>query len=676
MSTETLLYIVLAFIAALAVAIFFYSVSVKQGKRLRWLLSFLRFVSVFSLLLLLINPKFKQQRVFEEKAALVVAVDNSSSVVNLEQGQNAQAMIEFIKNNEALSERFDIDYFAFGESLQEQDTFGFNESQTNIAKALSSLSEVYKDKNAGYLLITDGNQTFGSDYEFTTRTIKDPIFPVILGDSTVYADLKIQRLNVNRYAYLNNKFPVEAIVVYEGQETVNTRFAITSGNSTLYSEAVRFSAENRSKTFNFTLPANSVGVKLLKAQIQPIPSEKNKVNNTKDFAIEVIDQKTKVAIISDILHPDLGVFKKAIETNQQREADILKPLNVGDLDAYQMIILYQPTTRFNKVFEDINTLGKNYLLVTGPKTDWRFLNRIQPNFTGDVIGQSDDVQPIVNKNYPSFALDEVDFQDFPPLQASFGEVNFLKAYETMLFNSISGVQTNDPLLATIEENDQRTAILFGEGIWRWRAQSYLNDTNFEEFDNFIGKLVQYLATGKKRDRLSVSYDSFYYGGTSVKVSAQYFDKNYVFDDRVSISITVKNQENQQSSTFPMILKSRNYVVDLSTLPAGTYDFTISAEGKNISRSGTFSILEYDVEKQFLNANVSKLRAAANNTNGEALFADEQASLAALLLGDDRFIPIQKSEENVVPLIDWKYLLAIIVLALGMEWFIRKYNGLI
>jgi hypothetical protein len=31
---------------------------------------------------------------------------------------------------------------------------------------------------------------------------------------------------------------------------------------------------------------------------------------------------------------------------------------------------------------------------------------------------------------------------------------------------------------------------------------------------------------------------------------------------------------------------------------------------------------------------------------------------------------------VVPLIDWKYLLAIIALALAAEWFIRKYNGLI
>ena len=38
--------------------------------------------------------------------------------------------------------------------------------------------------------------------------------------------------------------------------------------------------------------------------------------------------------------------------------------------------------------------------------------------------------------------------------------------------------------------------------------------------------------------------------------------------------------------------------------------------------------------------------------------------------------IQKESKNVIPLIDWKYLLALIVMALASEWFIRKFNGLI
>ena len=44
--------------------------------------------------------------------------------------------------------------------------------------------------------------------------------------------------------------------------------------------------------------------------------------------------------------------------------------------------------------------------------------------------------------------------------------------------------------------------------------------------------------------------------------------------------------------------------------------------------------------------------------------------------DNRYQTIQKSNKNTVPLIDFKILLLVIVLSLAIEWFLRKYNGLI
>jgi hypothetical protein len=67
---------------------------------------------------------------------------------------------------------------------------------------------------------------------------------------------------------------------------------------------------------------------------------------------------------------------------------------------------------------------------------------------------------------------------------------------------------------------------------------------------------------------------------------------------------------------------------------------------------------------------------ATNSNGKAYFVEDTKSLIDELLNDERFVTIQKSSKNVVPLIDWKFLLAIIALSLSAEWFIRKYNGLI
>lgn len=61
-----------------------------------------------------------------------------------------------------------------------------------------------------------------------------------------------------------------------------------------------------------------------------------------------------------------------------------------------------------------------------------------------------------------------------------------------------GISKNEPLLATLETNSRREAVLFGENIWQWRAQSFLNETSFNPFDDFIGKLTQYLASNQQK----------------------------------------------------------------------------------------------------------------------------------------------------------------------------------
>jgi hypothetical protein len=196
------------------------------------------------------------------------------------------------------------------------------------------------------------------------------------------------------------------------------------------------------------------------------------------------------------------------------------------------------------------------------------------------------------------------------------------------------------------------------------------------FDEFIGKLVQYLASNKRRSRLEVGNETFYYNNNPIKISAQYFDKNYVFDARASLVIRVVNQESKQSSVFPMLLKNNFYEVDLNSLEAGTYNFTVSVGDETVARSGSFTILDFDVEQQFLNADVTKLTRLATNSNGKAFFSTQSQDLLNSLLENEQYQSIQKSEQKVVPLIDWKYLLGIIALALAAEWFIRKYNGLI
>src|SRR6056300_273520 len=211
MQTETILYIILAGIIALLVAIFQYLSKKKSMSKLGVLFAFLRFITVYLAILLLINPTFEKVKPFTEKPDLVVAIDNSSSIKHLNQNVKTMEFIGQLKDNERLNDKFNIEVYTFGESLKASDSITFSEKQTNIDGAFSQLTQIYKEANAPTLLVSDGNQTFGNDYQFAFNQYKHPVFPIILGDTVQYTDLKIQQLNVNKYAFHKNKFPVEAI---------------------------------------------------------------------------------------------------------------------------------------------------------------------------------------------------------------------------------------------------------------------------------------------------------------------------------------------------------------------------------------------------------------------------------------------------------------------------------
>ena len=397
---------------------------------------------------------------------------------------------------------------------------------------------------------------------------------------------------------------------------------------------------------------------------------------SKAFAVEVIDQKTNVLLISDMVHPDLGAIKKSVESNERRSITIQRTSEVKNVDDYQLIILYQPNSRFRGVYEKISAARKNYLTIVGSKTDWVFLNKTQNKYYQEITRQTEYYIPRFNPNYSTFLFDDIGYEGYPPLIGNFGEIRISSNHDVLLYRTIGNIQTEEPLLATIEEDGIREAILLGEGFWRWRAQNFLDTKNFESFDDFFSKLIQYLATNKPKSRLNTISESFYYGNANIKIKAEYFTKNYEFDNRGSLQISLKNKDTEETQTIPMLLKNNLYEVDLSNLKAGNYDFTVAVSGENISRSGSFTVLEYNVEQQFLNADVTKLKQVATNTNGKSYFIGQNEKLIQDLIQDQRYQPIQKSKENVVSLIDWKYLLVIIILLLGIEWFARKYNGLI
>jgi hypothetical protein len=275
-----------------------------------------------------------------------------------------------------------------------------------------------------------------------------------------------------------------------------------------------------------------------------------------------------------------------------------------------------------------------------------------------------------------FALDDIGFEQFPPLQNAFGTITTNSNVSVLLSSKIRNIETNAPLLAFAENQGKRSAFLLGENLWKWRMQSHIDTKSYAKFDVFVDKIVQYLASNNSRKSLVVNHESFYNSGEAIEITAQFFNKNYELDDKARLMISVTNKNTKKVKQYDLLKSSNAYKVNLDGLSAGQYTFAVKELNTNTTYNGYFEILDFDIEKQFVNPDLNKLKQLATQTQGEVYLPNQLDNLIKSLLDNTSYKAIEKAIVKKTPLIDWVWLLVLVAMALASEWFIRKYNGML
>jgi hypothetical protein len=630
---------------------------------------------LFAVLLLIINPSLKKENVEIIKPNLIVAVDNSSSINYKGESENVLKFVQKIKSNNVLNSKYNIAYYSFGNELKNLDSLDFKAPFTNLFEPINALSKVYNTTISPLVLITDGNQTNGNDVAFLNY--KSPVYPYIVGDTTTIEDIYIKQLNVNETTFINNQFPVEVFIDYNGNSTVNKVLSVFHKGKKIYSETIQFSKAKNLKITSFFLKSESEGMQYYTVQIENLTNEQNTLNNSKEFSINVIKDQSNILLLTAVLHPDIGMFKRAIEHSKQRTVTISKITdNNINITNYELVILYQPNNKFKFIFDEINNKKINYFIVTGLNTDWNFLNSTQNIFSKKAINAVESHHAVYNNSYTSFSNSAISFSSFAPLEDRFGSITFKVPYQTLLFQKIGNITTEEPLLATFEINNQKAAVLFGENSWRWRMNSFTNNQSFEIYDAFISNLMQYLAVSFKNSRLNVTANAMYYANETIQISANYLDENLNVNTKSTLWLSISNKEINYINKIPFAIENNLFLAELSNLPSGEYHYTVTVENQPDVFNGIFKVLPFEVEQQFATSADDDLNKLALKTGGKVFYNSQEELLINSLINDERNKSTLKSTISKTPLIDWKWLLGIIICCLSIEWFLRKYSGLI
>ena len=190
MTTSTILLILLSIFIALGFSFYQYFYKNNSVSKVTWLLAVLRFLAVFGVLLLLINPILSSKTFEIIKTPLPIVVDNSSSIVDLKANKTAVELYEKLSSNSALKEKFDLQSYRFDSDFQAASTMDFKGKQTNIEEVAKNLKSIYRNATFPAVVITDGNQTIGNDYVYSFDA-NTKVYPLVLGDTTTFWILKL-----------------------------------------------------------------------------------------------------------------------------------------------------------------------------------------------------------------------------------------------------------------------------------------------------------------------------------------------------------------------------------------------------------------------------------------------------------------------------------------------------
>ncbi|HEU0125322.1 MAG TPA: hypothetical protein VFQ56_03370, partial [Flavobacterium sp.] len=166
MTSNTILLLLLSLVIAGGLSYFQYFFKAKSKSNVIILLAFLRFLAIFGLLVLLINPIISKNSLEVTKTPLAVVVDNSSSITALKSDKKVVELYQKLVSNPALKEKFEIQSYQFDNDFKTSDQFDFKGNQTNLDEVAKNLKSINKNLIFPTVIITDGNQTTGNDYVY------------------------------------------------------------------------------------------------------------------------------------------------------------------------------------------------------------------------------------------------------------------------------------------------------------------------------------------------------------------------------------------------------------------------------------------------------------------------------------------------------------------------------
>ncbi|WP_235964503.1 hypothetical protein [Pedobacter gandavensis] len=656
--------------------------------KLRWFLASLRALVVAVIAGLLCFPLVKNLSYQLEKPVIIIAQDNSLSIGHVHPAGFDQKKYEadLQQLSAQLSDKYDLKVYHFSDSVNKGFDFSNQGKLSNATALFNRLNDEYLNRNIGAVIMaSDGIFNRGGSPLYDLNKLKAPVYTIALGDTIPKRDLRVVNVNHNNLVYLNNDFTIEVQVEAFESKGEQAKLKVFENGKVMAEHLIPVNSHAFSATIPVKLKANKIGLQKYTVQLVPMANEVSEKNNTQEVFIEVIDARQQVLIAAGGPHPDISVIKQALSANKNYDLKVVlgEELNALNLNDYGLLILYQLPDLQRTGAAFMGKLGQVNVpvwYIVGAQTDVNRFNALQKMVS--INGASSNIQeafPTVNTDFTAFDIDPAAakiINDFDPLLAPFGKVVVNGPGFVALKQRIGKVKTDAAQLFFVNDNGRKSGYLIGEGLWRWKLSEAKDGLSNPVLHDLIAKTVQYLAVkdDKRKFKAAPSKNTFE-ENENVLINAVLYNDSYVAVNTPDVSLQLKNEAGKLYN-FLFSRTGTTYQLDAGMLPAGNYTFTANTTlgDKKYQAQGAFYVNAMIAEYQQTIANHQLLHNMALQTNGKLYMPANLLKIQEDIEKNENVKTLSYEDLKYEALINFKWLFAMIILLLSLEWFFRKRNG--
>ena len=678
---------------ALGYAFFLYFREKKLSELAKFklrLLAVFRFFSSLIIALLLLSPLLKTVETSIQKPIIVFAIDNSESLLLSCENKDdkfAKMQQDLLNSIDLVSDNYEVVSVSFGADISDTLSFDFSKKQTDISNVFSLINNRFYNKNVGALVVvSDGIYNKGINPIFNLKNIIYPIYTVGIGDTTIYKDLFIKDVEYNEIAFLNNRFPLLVSVVAKKMNGQNAICTVYQNGKLIEQQSFIVNSNNFLQKISFDIEATKSGIQQFLVTVTKVDDERNINNNSKVVAVNVIENRQKILILANSPHPDIGAIFNSLKTNANFDIDVITiDRFTGNISDYSLIIFHQlPSNKssLQSIIPEVISSELPIFFILGTQTNFAKLNSYD---LGLKVAQYntvfDDANAFVNPNFIDFEISDklsLLLQTSPPLIVPFGNFTLSPQMKTILSQKVKNVKTSKPLVAfsnTVIASNSSVGYIMGENIWRMRMHCFSKFGDFEVFDEFFNQIVQALVLKIDKNRFRVKVDKIIPENQDVLFKAEVYDKIYQLTNTNDVELAVTDSAgNTYEYVFKKTLKS--YSLNIGVLPIGKYSYVASTEisNENLTASGSFVVIDSDIEALNLVANHNLLYKISENTGGKFIYPDKLDSLSYYLQNNPNIVSISYEKQELNDFIKFKWIFFLILALLSVEWFLRKFWG--